>query len=188
MALSESYVDGLIKKWMKSSDGKAELKKRGITSTGYSLVQMKAMGEELSSMLCNAIIDVGIKSFASNLVQVDSPMSAGNSTYTVHINFPDEILKRKSLWTGYSRQFPNENGRYMGYSGDNCYDIVGLWTKGWKSNNYAYGYWVGHENNGYIRSRIYRAPNSFISKTINQFNAKYPEINILYPSLWGGAL
>lgn len=181
MALSEAYVNNIIQRWMKSSDGKSELKKRGITSTGYSLVQMKAMGDELSAMLCKAIIDVGIKSFASNLVDVENPASTDDSTYIVHINFPDDILKRKSLWTG-------GGGRYMGYSGDNCYDIVGLWTRGWKANNYAYGYWVNHENKGYIRSKKYRAPDSFISKTIAQFNAKYPEINILYPSLWGGTL
>ena len=181
MALSEAYVDGLIKKWMKSSDGKAELKKRGITTTGYSIVQMKAMGEELSNMLCNAIINVGIKSFASNFVRVDSPMSASDSTYTVQINFPDEILKRKSLWVG-------GNGRYSGYVGDGLYDVIGLFTNGYRAGGQVWGYWVGHENNPYTGSRVYRAPNSFISKTINAFKAKYPEVNILYPSLWGGTL
>jgi len=181
MALSEAYINGLIKNWMESSSGKAELKKRGITSTGYSLAGMKKIGDELSAMLCKAIIDVGIKSFASNLVYVENPTSTDDSTYIVHINFPDDILKRKSLWTG-------GGGRYMGYSGDSVYDIVGLWTQGWNASHYAYGYWVNHDNNGYIRSKKYRAPNSFISKTIAQFNAKYPEINILYPSLWGGTL
>ena len=181
MALSEAYVDGLVKKWMKSPEGKAELKKRGITSTGYSLVQMKAMGIELSNMLCNAIIDVGIKSFASNLVQVDSPMSTNDSTYMVHINFPDEILKRKSLWVG-------GNGRYSGYTSDGIYDVVGLFSRGYRASGQVWGYWVGHENNPYTGSRVYRAPNNFISKTVHQFNAKYPEINILYPSLWGGTL
>ena len=181
MALSETYVDGLIKKWMKSSDGKSELKKRGITSTGYSLVQMKAIGEELRKMLCNAIIDVGIKSFASNAVTVDNPISPDNATYSVHINFPDEILKRKSLWVG-------GNGKYNGYSGDSVYDIVGLFSRGWKSNKQVFGYWVGHDNDPYWGSRVYKAPDSFISKTIAQFNAKYSEINILYPSLWGGTL
>lgn len=188
MALSEAYVDGLIKKWMKSSDGKSELKKRGITSAGYSLEQMKDIGEELKNMLCNAIINVGIKSFASNLVQVDVPASTSDSTYTVHINFPDEILKRKSLWTGYSRQFPNKNGRYMGYSGDSVYDIVGLFSRGWQANGQVFGYWVGHNNDPYCGSRVYKAPDSFIGDTITRFNAKYPEINILYPSLWGGTL
>jgi len=181
MALSEAYVDSLVKKWMKSSDGKAELKKRGLTSTGYSLVQMKAMGDELQGMLCKAIIEAGIKSFASNLVVVNNPISIDSSTYTVHINFPDEILKRKSLWTG-------GNGRYMGYSGDSVYDIVGLFSRGWRSNGQVFGYWVGHNNDPYWGSRVYKAPDSFISDTISKFKAKYPEVNIMYPSLWGGTL
>lgn len=179
--MSEAYVDGLIKKWMKSADGKAELKKRGITSTGYSIVQMKTIGEELKNMLCNAIIDVGIKSFASDLVQVDVPVGTSDSTYTVHINFPDEILKRKSLWVG-------GNGKYSGYTGDGVFDIVGIFTNGYRASGQVLGYWVGHANNPYTGSRVYREPNSFISKTINTFKAKYPEVNILYPSLWGGTL
>ncbi len=181
MALSESYVDGIIKKWMKSSEGKEELKKQGITSTGYSFVKIKQIGEELKNALCNAINEVGIKSFASNLVQVDSPVSSSDSTYIVHIIFPEESLKRKSLWIG-------GNGKYTGYTGDSVYDIVGLFSNGYRAKNQVWGYWVGHDNNPYTGSRIYRAPTSFISNTIRQFEVKYPNINILYPSLWGGTL
>lgn len=181
MALSEAYVDGLIKKWMKSADGKAELKKRGITSTGYSLEQMKEMAVELKFDLCAAIIAVGIKSFDGLRVRVLKPTESIDNTFRVDISFPDEILKRKSLWIG-------GNGRYSGYTSDGIYDVVGLFTRGYRASRQVWGYWVGHENNPYTGSRVYRAPNSFISKTISQFKAKYPEVNILYPSLWCGTL
>lgn len=181
MALSELYVDGLIKQWMKSTDGKAELKKRGLTSTGYSLVQMKEIGKDLRIDLYHAIIGVGIKSFDLSSVSVQTPVSDNDNNFIVRIYFPDEILKRKSLWTG-------GNGKYNGYTGDGIYDVVGIFTNGYRANKQVFGYWIGHENSPYTASKVYRAPNSFISKTIAQFNAKYPGINILYPSLWGGTL
>ena len=164
---------------------KKALEKRGLTLTGYSVDGMKEIAESLRKELCDAISHV-IPSFDVNAVKVLKPVKDYEDSYTVNIHFPDEILKRKSLWTGYSSQFPNENGRYMGYSGDSVYDVIGLWTKGWRASNYVYGYWVGHENKGYIRSKVYRPPNSFISDVVNAFIAEHPDVKINYPHEWGG--
>ena len=143
------------------------------------------MAESLRKALCDAISHI-IPSFNVNAVKVLKPEKDYEDSYTVKIHFSDEILKRKSLWTGYSRQFPDKNGRYMGYTGDGVYDLLGLYTSGYTAKHQVYGYWVGHENDAYYASRTHLKANAFISDVINAFMAEHPDVKINYPHEWGG--
>ena len=127
---------------------KNALQKRGLTLTGYSVAEMQDIANELCSSLCNAIRNV-IPSFNSGAVHVIPPIANITDVYTVKISFPEEILQRKSLWVG-------GNGKYMGYSGDSVYDIVGLFSSGYTAKHQVYGYWVGHANDPYYGSRTHR--------------------------------
>ena len=157
---------------------KGALQKRGLTLTGYSVEEMQAMADNLCNSLCKAISDV-IPSFNVSAVEVLPPVKDYDDSYTVKIHFPDEILKRKSLWTG-------GKGRYMGYTGEGVYDLISLYTAGYTAKKRVYGYWVGHSNNSYSASRTYLDANAFISIAINAFMAEHPDVKINYPHEWGG--
>lgn len=157
---------------------KDKMRNEGLTSSGYSIEEMTQKGEELRGELCSAILRV-IPSFDVNAIQVIPPVKSINDSYTVKIVFPDEALQRKSLWTG-------GNGKYMGYTGEGVYDLIGLFSNGYTANGRVFGYWVGHENNQCYGSKLHRKPNDFISDVINSFISRHPDIKVRYPHEWGG--
>lgn len=161
---------------------KNALKKRGLTLTGYSVDGMKEMAESLRKALCDAILHV-IPSFNVNAVKVLTPVKDYEDSYTVKIHFPDEILKRKSLWTGNKQ---NGRNKYGGYTGSGIYDLIGLYSSGYVAHKQVFGYWVGHANDPYWGSRIKLEANPFISDVINAFIAEHPDVKINYPHEWGG--
>ena len=161
---------------------KNALQKRGLTLTGYSVAEMQDIANELRNELCGAISRV-IPSFNTGAVKVLSPIKDITDSYTIKIHFPDEILERKSLWTG-SKQ--NSRNKYGGYTGSGIYDLIGLYSTGYTAHTQVYGYWVGHANDSYWGSRTHLEANPFISNVINSFIAEHPEVKIDYPQEWGG--
>ena len=121
---------------------KKALQKRGLTLTGYSVAGMQQIANELRSPLCSAIQEV-IPSFNSAAVNVLPPIKGIADSYTIKINFPDDILKRKSLWVGSKPNNWNHQTKYMGYTGEGVYDLIGLYSSGYTAKHQVFGYWLG---------------------------------------------
>ena len=102
----------------------------------------------------------------------------------VRILCDGEDLKRPSL-----SKVSGKGQKIMGYTGDGVYDIVGLFTQGYRASRFTYGLWESagrmtatHSLGGSPGLK----PNAFIDDVMEAFKAKYAgEVtDVIYPSLW----
>lgn len=201
--LTEQGINNILNKIVNSSEGKKlidNIKRKSFNGGGNgsghsgnggnggsgidggfpSKVELMFIANDLKNMLYNEIVLSGITSFSIGDINVESPLETADGCYSIKLNFSDEALKRKSLWNG--------DSTHGGYTGNGLYDIIGLFVNGYVTDRSAYGFWVGHENNGRIKTPTYREPNDFISRAISMFEHKYAgkQVKVFYPSQWGG--
>ena len=103
-----------------------------------------------------------------------------DGTFRVHVVFPAKYLFRESLW---------KDAAYTERTGSGINDIFSLFTTGYRtSSRMPSGYWESKGRFdveiGYVHAPNYWAPNSFISDTIEAFEAEYPGIIVEYPDEW----
>lgn len=201
--LTEKDIVGMIEGYIKSPQGQADLKKSGINISGYSESEMKEIAADLRDAIIGAYLgvvrDPG-KYFDVGATRINSPREQKDGTWKISVTFSDSALFRRSLCS----EFPKKSGGATlietstgsgFFTGNGVYDIIGLFTQGYSARKNVYGTWWDNQYDdgdrgslGTIRSLRYRSPNDFVSKTIADFKSKYPNIDVLYPALWGGTL
>lgn len=90
------------------------------------------------------------------------PVENPDGTYTIHINFDKNLLRRDSLaYDG--------NGDFYG-----AYDIVGLFTKGWDTDpsKRVWGTWHGKDH---VLNKLHKESDRFVQDAINEFMVGYAE-------------
>lgn len=164
--LSENAINNLLQNWISSAQGQKYFQSKGFTN--YDKKTQYRIALELQNNLLSAMQQL-ITGFNS------SPVISDVSNNCVHITFPTESLFRPSL--------KRKDGKSTGAG---VYDIIGLFTKGWsyEKSKRPFGYWVGNEGIGIIGARNSKKGNPIISKTIDNFKSKYPNIVINYPNKW----
>ena len=189
----------VLNDYIKTDDGKEVIKqakkdvfegKSGSNSVGNVILskdEMIAAGKRMKDILQEEISKV-IKSFDKEGIIVNSPIQTTNEDYLVEIDFTDQSLRRESLWYDTER----EDGR----TGEGVYDIIGLFTKGYKASNFAYGWWDKHDTNSIVRTHQLSNGNpgleshDFIERAMNRFNSEYANkgVTVAYTKDWGGTL
>ena len=195
MSLTPEDINAMLGDYMKSPEGKKYLKDSGLNVSGYSEQEMKAIAAELRDALVNAYLgvvkDPG-KYFDVKLVRINPPREQKDGTWKLILSFPEKTLFRRSLYSDFGT---SKKGTSSGFTGSGVTDIWALFSMGYSAKASVWGTWWDNQTDsgdrgelGIIRSRRSRTANPFISNTIRIFMAKYPEINIQYPSEWGGTL
>lgn len=193
MDLTENDIMELLKDYIKTPSGKSVLKEAGMSTTGYSESEMKSIAAELRDSIINAYLsivrDPG-KYFDVSAVKINSPRDQKDGTWKIVMSFTDKALFRHSLYSDWGT---SKKGTSTGFTGAGVTDIFSLFTNGYSARKSVYGTWWDNQTNdgdrgnlGLIRSRRYRSANDFISRAVNSFRLKYPDIKISYPSEWGG--
>lgn len=164
--LSESGINKMLQNWINSAQGQKYFQSKGFTN--YDKETQYRIALELQNDLLRAMeqLVIGFNS---------SPVISDVSNNCVRITFPSESLFRPSL--------ERKDGKS---TGSDVYDIIGLFTQGWSysKEKRPFGYWVGKEGLGIIGARSSQKGNPIISKTIENFKSKYPNVVINYPNRW----
>lgn len=188
--ITENYLNSLLKKYISTPQGKTSIKQaqkdafngKSPSKGLLSKTEMIAIANELREILFKRIITV-IPSFDVNGIIITPPFEFSSEFYKVYINFTEDSLKRESLWNG------------TGRTGDGVYDIIGLYTKGYTTSDYVYGWWDGHDTPFMVRSHSLNGQpgleaNDFIAQAIREFNQKYAikGAHAKFTSNWGGTI
>lgn len=218
MELTEQDVMNLLQKWVKTPDGKATLEANGFSGASfYNLDRMNSLAEDLRRRIDNAFAEVTINktklssNYDSENIMKIRYRTTGKNGITFTITFPEELLGRLSLvqtygdWEDPQSYFGKtyheaHSGLYGGLDARyGVYDILGLFTQGYSLGKLGpKGSWVrmyhgevGDEVTN-VRALGYRAGNPFITDTIDEFIAdhinEFPDLEVLYPTAWGGTL
>lgn len=190
MAYTANDYQKMVEEYMKSPEGRKFLKTEKNINVGYDDAEMRRIAENLKRDLIAAFLLV-VKEpdavFEENQVFVVNSASK-EGTKTLRIIFDSRGLSRPAL------------GNLSGSNWhEGVYDIIGLFTNGYRAKDYVYGTWPNHDDyeaDGHIesytekhmrvRSRKELAPNDFVNKVIGKYRALYPDVVITYPSRWGG--
>ena len=186
--LSEKDIMDMLKGYVRDQEVQKELEKQGITS-GLSKEEMRAIAQDLVDALYQAGRDV-VKTQGRSLFWKGWG-SDGSWKFRVfqkegkvRLSCDDDSLKRKSF-----AMLDGKQRKTVGYTGGGVYDIVGLFTRGYRTSRFVTGFW---ETAG-VYSRSHNidgepglAPNPFIDNVIDAFKAKYSRevSDVQYPSLW----
>lgn len=182
---SQDYIMSKLNEFVKSSKGKEMLRHKGIYA-GVTKDEAKEAAKVLKQMIIDASMGV-CKSSKMLLddysIKINPVREQKDGRYKITLTINKEDLVRESLldtapWNGGK---PISSG---------VYDIIGLFTQGYKANKYVYGWWDSQST--YVRSHSLSngvpglKPNNFIDKAIAGFKAKYPKykMEITYPSRW----
>lgn len=199
----------IVRDWLLSPDGTKFAEQYGGFNP-YSEEEMIAIATELYMAIVKAykaeIQTEGADWFDLDTIRVGKPTKAKNGKIRVRIIFSEKGLARRSLHRSrYSGDpdYPYKSRIYYNrrktqyddwqFTGKGVYDIFGLFTQGYDTKP-VYGEWWDNESNtgeaGFNdfkgRSLPKRGGSDFITKTINRFRKKYPQVEVEYPKLWGG--
>lgn len=203
--INAGEINKMLADYMKSDSGKKEIAAQtGITFEEYSTDKMKLIAQELSDMIVDAYLSevkhTG-KYFDKSLIRIGVPSNTTKGKVRLRITFDKKALFRQSLVVGdgsygygspYKTKYPftSINGFDYYATGEGVYDIVGLLTQGY-STKPVYGYWWDNKNNNEgsghkIKNKRTRSGSDFVTRAVNNFKLKYPNIDVVYPKLWGG--
>lgn len=173
--ISEAYIVQKLQQFAASKEGQKIIKE--------SYPDYKNQMTELAKKLRNDIVDaynqatsqyarkMGVSRIRVGISKVDK-LTQG---WVVDIVFPGDMLRRDSL-----------TGAGGVPTGSGVYDIFGLITHGYPKIGSVFGVWEGRNGGLPISNKRVRSPNSFISDTIDSFEAQHPGVEVSYPRLWGG--
>ena len=212
MSISAAQYNGIVKDWLKTSEGKAHVEEYGGFNP-YSEEDMRAMAEELYTAIVNAykaeVKTRGADYFDMSTIRVGKPTKAAKGKTRLRITFNSKGLSRRSLHVRNERdvdQWSREGVRTSNYyrydlknwgdtyfTGSGVYDIFGLFTQGYATKAVYGEWWDNESDNGEAaypgfkgRSLPVRVGSDFITRTVNEFKRKYPSVEVEYPRLWGG--
>lgn len=183
--ISQDYITGKLNEFVKSDKGKKFLRKKGVCA-GVTKEEAKEAAKVLKRMIIDASMGV-CKSSKMLLddysIKVNPIREQKDGRYKITLTVNKEDLTRESLLD----KAPWNGGKPIS---SGVYDIVGLFTQGYKANKYVYGWWDSESS--YVRSHSLAngvpglKPNNFIDKAIAGFKATYPKykMEITYPSRW----
>ncbi len=203
MAITASQYNDILRQWMETSEGKRCIEKQTGRSP-YSEEDMKRIASELQQLIVaaykNEVRTSGAGYFDETTIRIGKPTKAAKGKTRLRIIFNAKGLRRRSLYVGdRGHQYHYETNLSQGYdedyfTGKGVYDIFGLFTQGYHTKP-VYGSWWDNETDSgeapfgkssHIRSLPNRQGSDFIARTIHEFTAKYPSIEVEYPKLWGG--
>lgn len=165
-----------VEAWMKRSESRQYLRKRGIGI--YSPSEMKTAANKLSRKIANGFKTV-VRSRTS-----PTPMpsiSVDEKNGVVSLTYDKQSLHRDSLLR-YDTKKPIDGG---------VKDIFALFTTGWplgSSRGQAYGYWdhATKSKTKYIRACMAHDGSDWISAAVHDIESEYIGLQVKYPSTWGG--
>lgn len=192
MNINIDSIMGKVEAWSKTEEGKRRInevieryRKEGRTKTaaGSDIPTVKRMEEA-----ANKLIET-LRSYACDLQEsADSvkkhfdslypsaPIKRNDGKTVIYVYFRDD-LSRDSLEDG-------DGGR----TGEGAENIVAVLNNGARAEDFAYGWWDGHDPTGYaldrsggdlkpgyawVRSKKNREGLHFINKAVDEFNKKY---------------
>lgn len=183
--VSQDYIMDKLKEFVETDQGKKLLRDKGLYS-GVTKDEAKEAVIALKQMIIDSTIGL-CKSSKLLLdeydIKINPTRKQKDGRYKITLTIDKESLQRESLLT----KSPWNGGKPIGTG---VYDIIGLFTQGYKANKYVYGWWDSESS--YVRSHslVNGSPglkaNAFIDKAIAGFKAKYPKykMDITYPSRW----
>lgn len=183
--VSQDYIMDKLNEFVKSDKGKKFLRKKGVYA-GVTKEEAKEAANVLKRMIIDA--SMGVCKSAKMLlddysIKINPVREQKDGRYKITLTVNKEDLTRESLLD----KAPWNNGKPIS---SGVYDIVGLFTQGYKANKYVYGWWDSESK--FVRSHSLvngvpgLKPNNFIDKAIVGFKAKYPKykMEVTYPSRW----
>ena len=192
MAYNAMDYQKMVEDFVKTPKGKGEIqsqiqnKKTANKSIGYSVIEMKRIAENLKNEIISEFSSLVYKdprpeiAFSGSNVIVSNPMpfvslnDNGDTSNRITITFKDEALHRSSLWE-------------EGYP-DGAYDIIGLFTNGYRAGASVSGQWLASDGDTVIdywtRSLKSRVGNDFVKRVANKYEAMYPGLKVELPDEW----
>lgn len=183
--VSQDYITGKLNEFVKSDKGKKFLRKKGVCA-GVTKEEAKEAAKVLKRMIIDASMGV-CKSSKMLLddysIKINPVREQKDGRYKITLTVNKDDLARESLLN----KSPWNGGEPIG---SGVYDIVGLFTQGYKANKYVYGWWDSESK--FVRSHSLAngtpglKPNDFIDKAIAGFKTAFPKykMEITYPSRW----
>ncbi len=214
MSITASQYTKMLQKYIASPEGRKRIEEHFEKQTAqkvssfYSEEEMRAIAAELRDMVIAAyqreVRTKGADYFDVSGVHVGKPMKprAKDGKVRLKVTFSSRALSRRSLHSRQPVAAGSHKTKYVYapknwgddyFTGKGVYDIFGLFTQGYDAKP-VYGEWWDNESDageanyrGFKgRSLTHREGSDFITRTIREFNMKYPSIEVEYPRLWGG--
>lgn len=203
MSLSASQYNDILEQWMKTPDGRKYIEKQAGLSS-YSEEEMRQLALELQKMVVAAykaeVKTSGADYFDESMIRIGKPVRAAKGRTRLRVIFDSKGLSRRSLYIGdKGSRYHYETVLSKGYADDyftgkGVYDIFGLFTQGYSTKPVYGSWWDNQTDNGeasfgkssHMRSLPKRQGSDFITRTIREFTAKYPSVEVEYPRIWGG--
>lgn len=187
-----SDIDDLLVEILEDEGFKKEMVSDGDDSVvGYTLAEIKIMADELRTCIVNAylgIVQDPEKYFDISTTEIEDPKVGYSSNkegivgnVELKITFDGDGLYRESLYNP-----DGSEGAY--YTGTGVYDIFGLLTRGYATKSVV-GFWVNPQTGAIhgddkILNRRSRVPDAFIRNAVDDFEKKYPGVQITLPPEW----
>lgn len=174
-----------LNNFVSSNEGKKFLRDKGIYA-GVTKEEAKEAANVLKKMIIESTVGVCKSSKAlldEYSIKINPVREQKDGRYKITLTVNGEDLRRDSLLT----KSPWNGGEPIGTG---VYDIIGLFTQGYKARKYVYGWW--DSESAYVRSHslVNGNPglksNNFIDRAIIGFKNTYPKykMDISYPSRW----
>lgn len=192
MAYTANDYQKLVESYASTLKGKEEIntqiQKKQISNklTGYSAIEMKRIAENLKNEIIREFSSLVYGdphpeiAFSGNNVVVNNPepyvllKGDGNVFNRIVITFKDEALHRNSLWR-------------EGYP-DGVYDIIGLFTNGYRASAHVTGEWLASDDDTvveyWVASLKKREGNDFVKRVADKYEAMYPGLKVELPKEW----
>ena len=200
MATNLSDLHEMVKNFLQTPEGKAEMKRQNV-SLGYSDAEALMAAKKLKEAISAAFIAEQKQPnphFDDKGVTVKLSKRKADDGFVILISYSAKSLYRSSmlLWEGtgdYSKNSWNFRDAPTGssnvFTGEGIYDIFALFTSGYNTTKSARGAWYDDEAGGEkfgepMRSPLHYPSHDFITRTIRQFEQAYPGITVKYPDEW----
>lgn len=192
MAYGAMDYQRMVENYAKTPKGKEDIRlqaqKKQSTNklVGYSVVEMKRIAESLKNEIISEFSSLAYKdphpeiAFSGSNVVISSPIpfvlssDNGGTLNRITITFKDEALQRDSLWK-------------EGYP-DGVYDIIGLFTNGYRTNAVVRGPWLASDGDTVLdywaTSLRSREGDNFVKRVADKYEAMYPGLKVELPDEW----
>lgn len=183
-ALSESYIMGLLRKYIKSDEGKAKIQEYHLSvfngripddGSPFSREKINEYLEAIRLQVWKAIVAV-IPSFARSYGNIHAELTGADQRgIRASISIDEEALHRASLHYMNRKTF-RATGALTVSAGKGVDDILALFAHGYSIHGHRpFGFWVhdGGNSEEYIGARMRRDPNPFLETVVDEVNDRY---------------
>ena len=203
----------IVNDYLRTPEGAADVQAQGgVLPLLYSNDEMLAMANELLSEIKSAFERIQLHGhpFDTSQIKVNAPRDMNTGVWKLTIYFPPISIARTSLvqqnargirFTGdkYRESHANMYGSLPDYY--SVYDVIGLFTKGYRTEKRVFGAWSHAEpfvknpktrddadfsEDSFIQNMKYLPPSDFVTQAVDAFMARHPGVKVQYPVAWGG--